>query len=355
MIISYEEERSLTKALFMAGGMSEADADIAGTVITHSDFTGVYSHGLSRITLFLRQLKNGSLNAKPNMKKTLDNKAVLAFDCDNGSGIVSVNKVYDEVLIKAREYGISVGTGMHGANIGCGAYYGWRAAEDDVICIVCCNTFTAMAPYGGADRLLGTNPIVISVPTENEYPMVLDVSTSGVAFGKILAYAREGKDIPPGWANDIDGRPTTKSKEAYTVLPIGEHKGYGLAVMVDVLSAVLGNAAYGSDIGLVDKLETENTGFAVIIIDPSHFMPIDIFKKSADSYVRMMKNSRPAVGVKEIFLPGEIEYKKFKETKKSGFEVGEALAAELCELASDFGLINENDDFNTLMRIATAK
>jgi LDH2 family malate/lactate/ureidoglycolate dehydrogenase len=330
--------------------MTEEDADAVGKVVTHSDFTGVYSHGLSRITLYLRQLSNGSLNPRPVIKKLVDDNAVMAFDCDNGSGILAVNKVYDEVLKKAREYGIAIGTGMHGANIGCGAYYGWRAAEDDVIGIVCCNTFASMAPYGGADCLIGTNPIVISVPTGEAYPMVLDMSTSGVAFGKIQAYAREGKQLPPGWANDIDGKPTTDSSAAYTVLPIAQHKGYGLAVMVDILSAVLAKASYGTDIGLVSKLEPENTGFCVIIIDPSKFMPIEEFKKSADSYARMMKYSRPAEGVKEIFLPGEIEYRKFEEQKEKGFEVSEALGKELSELAAGLGLVSEGDTFEKLVK-----
>lgn len=349
MIITYDEERRLVKTLLEASGMSGEDADTVGKVVTHSDFTGVYSHGLSRLTLYLRQLANGSLNPRPHMKKLRDAGAVLTFDCDNGSGIVSVLKVYDEVLQKAREYGIAAGTGMHGANIGCGAYYGWQAAKDDMICLLCCNTFASMAPYGGADCLIGTNPIIVSVPTGEEYPMVLDMSTSGVAFGKILAAAREGKPIPAGWANDIDGNPTTDSRAAYTVLPIAAHKGYGLAVMVDVLSAVLAGAAFGPEIGLVSKLEPENTGFCLILIDPSKFMPIGEFKKSADEYVRVMKHSRPAPGVKEIFLPGEIEYKKFREACKTGFEVSGALGEELCALASGLGLCAADAPFEKLV------
>lgn len=349
MNITYEEERKLTKALLVAAGMAEEDAGIVGKVVTHSDFTGVYSHGLSRITRYLQQLEDGGLNPRPVMKKLADNGAILSFDCDNGSGILSVNKVYDEVLKKAREYGIAAGTGMNGGNIGCGSYYGWRAAEDDVICMVCCNTFSYMAPYGGADKLLGTNPIVMGVPTDKAYPMVLDMSTSVAAFGKIQAYRREGKEMPEGWANDINGKPTTDPNAAYTVQPIAQHKGYGLAVMVDVLSAVLARAAYGSGIGLLSTTSPEHSGFCVMIIDPSKFMPIEEFKKSADEYVRMMKDSRPADGVDEIFLPGELEFKKFKDLKEKGFVVSEALKAELCGLASGLGMISKGDSFEKLV------
>ncbi|NLC73047.1 MAG: Ldh family oxidoreductase [Ruminococcaceae bacterium] len=349
MIISYEQERNLTKKLLAARGMSEEDADLVGAVVTHSDFTGVYSHGMSRITTYLRQLEKGALNPRPTLKKTADNKAAITFDCDNGSGIVSVCQVYDQVLERAREYGIAIGTGMHSANIGCGAYYGVRASEDDVICLVLSNTITAMAPYGGADKLIGTNPIVMSAPALEEYPLVLDMATSGVALGKVIAYAREGKEIPLGWAKDIDGNLTTNAREAHTVLPFGEHKGYGLAVMVDALGAVLAGAEVGSKIGRWECDEKENTGFVVIVIDPAFFMPIDVFKKSLDAYIRVIKHSRPAVGVKEIFMPGEIEYRKLEENKKTGIEVPTELAKELCRIATNLGIISEGEDFEALV------
>lgn len=347
--ISYEEERRLTKALLHACGMSEEDADIAGDVVTHSDFTGVYSHGMSRLALYLKLFGTGAYNPKPNVKVLKDEGSVLHLDCDNALGVVTINKAFDALLPKARQYGIAICTGRRSSNIGCASYYGWRAAKNDVICLVCCNTYLSMAPYGGADRLLGTNPIVVGVPTDSEYPVVMDISTSGVAFGKIQAYAREGKQLPEGWANDFDGKPTTDSKAAYTVLPIAAHKGYGLAVMVDVVSAVLSGASYGTGIGAPEKLEPENTGFCMIMIDPSKFMPIDEFKKRADDYVRVMKGSRPAEGCKEIFMPGEIEFKKFKENKESGMEVSEALAQELCGLAVKLGVLPEGGTFEELV------
>ena len=347
--ISYEEERKLTRALLVACGMSGEDADIAGDVVTHSDFTGVYSHGMSRLALYLRLFGTGAYNPRPNIKVLKDEGSVIHLDCDNALGVVTVNKAFDRLLPRAKESGIAICIGRRSSNIGCASYYGWRAAKNDVICLVCCNTYLSMAPYGGADRLLGTNPIVVGVPTNEEYPIVMDISTSGVAFGKIQAYQREGKDLPEGWANDFNGKPTTNSKDAYTVLPIAAYKGYGLAVIVDVVSAVLSGANFGTGIGAPEKLEPENTGFCMIMIDPSKFMPIDEFKKRADEYVHAMKDSRPAEGVKEIYMPGEIEFKKFKANKENGIEVGEALAAELCELAVTLGVLPAGGTFGQLV------
>lgn len=349
MIISYEEERKLTKTILCSYGMLPEEADTVGKVVTHSDFTGVYSHGLSRIILYIRQLANGSMNPKPEIKLLRNSGATLRYDCDNGSGIVAVDTVFKDVVRKAREYGIGIATGMHSSNIGCGAYYGLRAAEEDVIGIVCCNTLPSMAPFGGADALIGTNPIIVGVPTDKERPIVLDMSTSGVAMGKIQAAKREGRPIPLGWANDVNGAPTTDPASAYTVLPIAGPKGYGLAVVVDVLSAILAGAAFGSDTGTVEPLTAENTGFCIVVIDPAKFMPIEEFKERADKYVRMLKHSRAAVGFDMVMLPGEPEQLNLERFMKSGIEVSEAIAAELCQLSEKSGLLHQGEGFSDLI------
>ena len=141
----------------------------------------------------------GALVAQPEWKIVKDEGAAISFDCGGGSGIVAVNTVYDEVLKRARKYGVAAGTGRHSANIGCGGYYGHRMAEDNVIGIVMSNTYPCQAPYLGADRLIGTNPIIMGAPTSNpERPIVIDISTSGVAIGKVQAYRRENKEMPEG-------------------------------------------------------------------------------------------------------------------------------------------------------------
>lgn len=349
MIVSYNQEINLIRGIYLASGFSEYESDTIAKVITHSDFTGVYSHGLSRLTRYLRQIKQGVLNSKPDFRKVLEDETVLVYDCDNGSGIVNVNRAYDEALEKAREHGMAFATGRHSSNIGCGSYYGWRAAKDNMILLAGCNTYAFASPYGGADKLLGTNPIIFAMPTENEYPIVLDISTTNVASGKIQAAEREGKTINPEWAKDFDGNPTTDPSKAYTLTPIAAHKGYGLAVMVDLLSTVLSGACYGTDIGLYSKLEMENTGFYILLIDPTKFMPLEQFKAGTDRYIRMMKDSRKAQGVEEIFLPGEIEYRKFKENCETGMSFSVNLENELAGLAVDLGIMPEGSTFEQLV------
>lgn len=342
--LTYRQERLLCKAMLQAAGMPEQDADLVGEVVTYADFTGVSSHGLSRLLYYLREIRAGGLNPCADFQVTRDAGSVLSFDCDNGSGILGVRRAYAQLSLRAWEHGIAIGTGKRSSNVGCAGFYGLQAASDGLICLFCANTHVCMAPYGGAEKLIGTNPIVASVPAEG-CQIVLDMSTSGVAFGKITALAREGLPIPPGWANDYDGRPTTDGKLAYTVLPVGGHKGYGLAVMVDLFSAVLAGAAYGNDIGIFKEFGIENTGFCMILIDPEKWMPLSEFRRQAVAYRNMLKQSRRAEGVSEIFLPGEIERRKLEELKNSGISVPDALTQELGNMAQELDLIPEANTF----------
>ena len=282
----------------------------------------------------------GALVAKPDFRCVKDSDASLAYDCGGGSGIVAVNRVYDAVLERARKFGVAAGVGRNSANIGCGGYYGHRMAEDNVIGIVVSNTYPCMAPYGGADRLIGTNPIILGCPTTNpDRPIVIDVSTSGVAIGKVQAYRRENKEMPAGWANDYDGNPTTDPHVAYCVRPMGDHKGYGLAVFVDMFGGVLSDALTSPEIPFVEDMRPEETGFAVILLDIAHFIDVDRFKEHASLYASLIKNSRTATGVKEIFMPGEIEARLIEERKVTGLDFSDALEAELTELGRKCGAL----------------
>ena len=348
--LSYDQEITLIKRLLMALDVSETDAASLAAVVTHSDFTGTYSHGLSRLCIYLRQYMAGALVARPEFRCVKDEDASLVFECDGGSGIVAVNRVYDAVLERARKYGIAAGVARNSANIGCGGYYGHRMAEDNVIGIVVSNTYPCQAPYGGADRLIGTNPIILGCPTlDPNRPIVLDISTSGVAIGKVFAYRRENREMPEGWANDYDGNPTTDPHAAYCVRPAGGHKGYGLAVFVDMFGGVLADALTSAEIPFVEDMEPEKTGFAVILLDIAHFLNVDRFKEHASAYAEMLKNSRTATGVKEIFMPGEIEARQIEERRITGVDYSDALEAELEDLARQVGALSADGRLGDLI------
>lgn len=349
MYLSFEQEVKLCKALLQAKGMNDTDAEILADSVAYSDFTGIYSHGLSRFANYLKRFANGAYTVNAELTVVSDTGSTAVFDCDDGCGVIVASHVYEKMKERAREYGIVIAAGRRASNIGCGAYFGRKAAADDLIMLLCCNTTRCVAPFGGADSVLGTNPIIVCAPANEERPLLLDISTTNVAFGKVQAYAREGKELPAGWALDADGKPTTNAKEAKTVLPIAGPKGYGLAVMIEMFAALLPGAGYGSSVGFASKGQHENTGFAMILIDPSKFMPIDMFKGSVDEYIRSIKAGRKAENVKEILMPGELEMRRQDEFIKTGYEVSPALESELLGYAVEFGIAEAGTEFAALV------
>lgn len=349
MYLSFDQEKALCRALLLRSGMSETDAGILSSSVAHSDFTGIYSHGLSRFANYLKRFANGAMKPDAPVTVAADNGSTVVFDCHNGCGVVDVVHAYEFLRERVADCGIVIGTAKRSSNIGCGSFYAQMAARDNLIALICCNTVRCVAPFGGADSLLGTNPIIVAVPALEERPLILDISTTVTAMGKIQAARREGRDIPAGWALDADGKPTTDSAAAKTVLPIAGPKGYGLAVMVEALSVLLSGGGYGSGVGFPDRGEHEDTGFAVILIDPARFMPVEQFKANVDAYVRSIKSSRKSEGVKEILLPGELEMRRFDATMKTGYEVTPALAAELLGYAVDLGLAERGATFEQLV------
>ena len=187
-------------------------------------------------------------------------------------------------------------------------------------------------------------------PTTNpNRPIVIDISTSGVAIGKVQAYRREDKEMPADWANDYDGCPTTDPHKAYCVRPMGGHKGYGLAVFVDMFGGVLSDALTSPEIPFVEDMRPEETGFSVILLDIAHFIDVDRFKEHASLYASLIKNSRTAAGVKEIFMPGEIEARLIEERKITGLDFSDALEAELQDLAKQSGALSSDGALSDLL------
>ena len=351
MKITYDQEIKLCQRMLEKLGMESTRARQFSFAITHSDFTGVYSHGLSRFLNYIKRFRSGAMDPKAEIRLIGEEGSVLRFDCGVSDGLTAVNEVYEHVRDRAKRYGIAMGTGMGAENIGCGNVYGYRASQDGMILLLCCNTVTSVVPYGGMDRIMGTNPIIISAPAGVEAPVILDISTSIAAFGKVLAAAREGTTIPEGWALTREGLPTTDARSAYAIHSFGEYKGYGLAVMVDILSAVLTGACYGRAVGDPIKNERANTGFAMAVIDIEKFMPLDAFQKAMDEYIRSIKDSRPAPGNERIFLPGEMEAEALKKNLNDGLELAPMLMKELVSAAVTLNLIPEGTDFSQLIQM----
>ncbi|HBF37201.1 MAG TPA: malate dehydrogenase [Firmicutes bacterium] len=266
-------------ALLQKCGVTKSEAVIVADNLIEAELRGVRSHGVSLLTGYTERLKKGAINTKPEFKTLQEGASFLAIDADYALGAVAGKRAMSLCLAKAKNTGIGCVTVTKATHFGMAAYYSMMALEREMIGIALCNSGNIMATYGGIDRVLGTNPMSIAVPSEDVFPLVYDGATSQAAYGKIAVAALEGKNIPGEWALNQEGQPTTNAKEALQgiLLPFGGYKGSGLALMVQILSAVLGSTFLN---GYPEKgAYSGQVGFFFEVIDISRFTDLKLFKK----------------------------------------------------------------------------
>jgi LDH2 family malate/lactate/ureidoglycolate dehydrogenase len=251
----------------------------------------------------------------------------------------------EKAIEMARETGAGVVGVRNSSHFGTAAFFLEQATRADMIGLAMTNAPSNMPPYGGRERYFGTNPLGISLPCQSERPVILDMSTSVVAKGKItMAYKNGEQEIPLGWAIDEEGRPTQSTEAALrgAMLPMAGHKGAGLALMIDALCGVLTGAAFNKYIvSLYDEGERhQNLGHFFIAVNVEAFMPAEIFKSRMDAFVRDVRAQPRQPDVERIFVPYEIEYEREEENRRLGILLTAAGWQELDELAARFGLLS---------------
>ena len=341
--------------VFVKVGLSIEDASLASEVLVQADYSGVESHGIARLTQFVTRIQKGAINKNPTITQINDSKNLISLDGDNGSGIVIGPKILKLCIERVREFGVACITLNNSNHYGVGNYYAWKFAEADLIGITMTNTSPCIAPFGGIEKLLGTNPLTIAIPANKHYPIVLDMATSIVAYGQIERRAIENQKIPLGWAIDKDGNPTEDPLEALkgSLLHFGGYKGYGIALVIDILSSLLAQAEYGKNLGNVNDLEnpvSEKIGHFMMAMDISKFQPIDQFKNAVDEYIDRIKKSQKAPGIEEIFVPGEIEFLKAEKNALKGIGITENMGQILLDLAIKLDIAKKDDSIGGLLK-----
>jgi LDH2 family malate/lactate/ureidoglycolate dehydrogenase len=335
--------RDWTASVYERAGLSAQDARLLADTIVEADLRGVYSHGVSRVGFYLVRLERGGLNPRPNVRVVRDTVATALIDGDHGMGQVVSQAAMDVALDKAAKVGTSYVTVFNSGHNGAEAYWAMQALPRDMIGIASTlSSGNIMAPWGGRTALLGTNPIAYAIPADQEMPIVLDLATSVVAKGKIMVAAKEGRPIPADWAMDREGRPTTDAQEAMLglVQPLGGYKGYGLCFVFGMLGGVLGGADFGENIKDVSGRPDaqQNVGHFFQAIDISVFRPAAEFKRDVDRAIQSFKASERAAGVNEIFMPGEIEFRRREQTVRDGIGLGPGVLGELDAIGERMGL-----------------
>jgi LDH2 family malate/lactate/ureidoglycolate dehydrogenase len=327
-------------ALLQKAGVPRSQAETIAEIVVEADLRGVESHGLLRLPAYIHRVQAGLMTAVTEVKTVTERGATVLLDAQSGFGQVAGVVAMSQAIDRARQYGVGVAAVKNANHFGIAAHYAMMALPHRMIGIVTANAAPSMAAWGGAAPVLGTNPICIAIPTGGDVDIVLDMASSMVARGKIRLAASKGERIPLGWALDAEGCPTEDPQDALkgTVVPIGGPKGYGLALIVDVLSGVMTGADFGTRLTSVHELKQHSSvGFVTQALDVTAFGEWDEFQHSVTTLVSEILNSPRAPGVGRIYLPGEIEWLKQQDRLRSGVPVPREVLEELRHLAVELG------------------
>lgn len=339
--IGYKQLSEFITALFNKAGLNEDDAQMVSDVLTKAELRGITSHGVSRIPIYIERVEKGLVKATPDIKIIKETQATACIDGDFGLGQVVATKAMQLAIEKAKQCGIGIVTAKNSSHFGIAAYYSEMAAKEDMIGFSCSNVTALMAPPGGASKAIGNNPLSFSFPAGTQLPVIFDMACSAVAQGKIIVANINGKPIPEGWAVDCNGLPTTDAAEALKgfLLPAAGAKGYGLAVVIEMLAGVLSGSDVAKSLKSIYNLEaTQNCGHFFMAIDINAFDDVEEFKKRADAFILEMKNGEKAKGSEEIFMPGEIELKKEMKISENGIEIPDKTFEPLEAVARKYNL-----------------
>jgi LDH2 family malate/lactate/ureidoglycolate dehydrogenase len=335
---SPEDLLSFAQGALRALGVPADDAcEVAGCLL-EADLRGVSSHGLVRLPVYGRRIRAGVVNAVPAVRICCTSPATALVDGDNGLGAVAGCRGIKKAVELAGVFGIGI-VGIRRSNhFGAASYYVRKAVERGFLGFACSNAPPNMAPYGGRQRFLGTNPFAVGIPLGGGMPLIFDASTSVVARGKIILAAHSGDPIPEGWAIDAQGRPTTNAQEALggAVLPFGGPKGSAISFIIDVLCGVMTGAGFAKHLNTLEDLHTtQNLGHVVAALRSDVFLPAGAFAGRMREIIEMLKACPAALGVDRVLLPGEIEAEKELRSRRCGVALASEIVQQLMSLGAE--------------------
>lgn len=341
-LIQADALRTFCRQLSTAGGASPQAGGLLAESLVASNLRGVDSHGVSLLPYYLAQWNSRSVDVSATGRVDHEAGATLAFDGQHAIGQVVAAACCDHAVRLADEFGVGVVTARDSNHFGAAAFWASRISAQRRIGIVLCNASPLVPPWQGREGRLGTNPICMAVPGGAEPAWLLDMATTTVAANKIFkAYNNQAPSIPVGWAMDKEGVPTTDTNEAYhgLLMPLGGYKGSGLAVMVEILSAVLSGSGMGTEVtGVRYPGKPSLTGQFYLAIDVGRFMPLEEFGGRMDKLVGMLKSSMPAKGYDEVLVANDPERRIEAERLQTGIPLDPGTWDRLVKSAQDLNV-----------------
>ena len=340
--VAADRLEQIAAALLVGCGASEEEAEIISRHSIGANLAGHDSHGIIQIPTYIDRVKRGHIVPGAKFKIIKDTPTTTVVDGHWGFGYVVSERLMKMTIEKAKQSGVAAATVFRQSHVGRVADYPIMAAQNEMIGMMTADSgrsAKSVLPFGGREPRLGTNPICITMPSNLDGPMFIDMATSAVAAGKLAVAVARGSAIPEGWILDKDGNPSTDPADLSSggaVLPLGGpegHKGYGLSVMVEILSGILTGLGFGHD-----PSGRHNDGCFMAVFDVAAFRDIEEFKAEVTDFAQYLKSSPPAAGFNEVFYPGELEHRRTQQLLANGIYVEDATWERLRDLASEFGL-----------------
>lgn len=329
--------QAFTTEVFTYAGMPPEDAALEAEVLVWANLRGVDSHGVLRIPWYLSMVEQGLMNPRPNIKILKETPAVLYMDADRAFGPVATVQAMQRVIEKGRNVGLGWALIRNITHQGAMAYYALMAAQADMagIAIVC--SPPNMAPFGARAAGLHNSPIAVAVPARRHRPLVLDMATSVAAGGKLTLAQDKGIPLPPGWALDAAGNPTTDAAQAQILLPFAGSKGSGLALIFQCLTSLMANNPLLTPV-LRGEPAHHRQNSVVAAIDIGFFEDVEIYKDNVDEMIDSLKALPAADGFTEVLMPGEPEERTYAERLQNGIPLPPGTVQKLRDAAQRFGL-----------------
>jgi LDH2 family malate/lactate/ureidoglycolate dehydrogenase len=338
MRFPYQKLDAFTCAVLERLGVPTKEAQTVTAVLSQASLRGVDTHGIDLLPGYVQRLRSGMFNPKPQMKVIKESVATMVIDADQALGYISSVFGMEQAINKAQVAGVGwinvINSNHHGAL----AYYALMAAKQDMIGIVTTTTSSGMAPWGSREPLVGNNPVAFAVPCTEHEPVVLDMACSLLANGRVRLAKERDEPIPEGLSIDAHGNPNRDPLKSAALLPFGDYKGSGLAMVFGFLAGVLAGSPFtGYRQGRGGSGPSE-IAHLLIAVDIAHFTAVEEFKASVDTTIKSWHQAKTRPGFDEVLVPGEREWRHFADRIQNGIPLHASLVAELHKLAEELKL-----------------
>ena len=322
----------------------DTDARTTADVLMQAERFGIPGHGLIRLSHYVDRIQGGSINPKPHITIVREGPSTALVDGDNGLGHVVATFAMNKAIELAKN-GVGFVAARESSHFGIAGYYSLMAARKGMIGLSLTLVDACMAPFGGSSPFLGSNPVALAAPTTGTHPILLDISTSAVAWGKIMVARSKGERIREEWAIDAEGRPTTDAEKARALRPMADHKGYGLAFFFEMLCSGLTGAPFGPHLIMMygDPTKPRRLGHFFGAIRPDSFAVPGDFEKNTGNLTEEIHKVKPAPGFQQVLVPGDLEFKQQTKSDSEGIRIEPSIAEQLRALAKRLNLSFPSD------------